>query len=553
MADIESTIGDDVISADIFIQPEINQYVMDLINYDGEPWEAYNRVLRLKYKFKTIPRRVDISYAYRTLLRYGKIERNMKLEEKIMKIKNSASGVAPITIATRPDKFSCKFNCAYCPNEPDQPRSYLSDEPVLVRANKYAFDVVKQFYARARTLHYTENRLDKLEVIVVGGTWSCYDHKYQEEFVCQVYYAANIFFDMLDKKPVRACGTLDEEQNMNETAQCRIISLTLETRPDMITPDEIIRLRHYGCTRVQIGVQHINDSILKYVNRGCSYADIIRAIKLLKDNGFKIDIHIMPNLPSSTPEEDIKMFDALNNSPELQADQWKIYPCEVVKYSKIHEWFKEGKYTPYPETSLKEVLKYAMTHVQPYVRINRVIRDILMKDVYGGISDTGIRATIQKEMENEGIISPDIRSREIKTRDFDSTDIELFIRRYPASDGIEYFISHESHDHKIIYSLLRLRINNTQNMCVFPFLQTCTMIRELHVYGKMLTHDEKTDGVSTQHRGLGRQLIEMAEKISQESGFHQIAVISGAGVRGYYRKLGFELVDSGYMIKKLIY
>jgi ELP3 family radical SAM enzyme/protein acetyltransferase len=557
----------------------ITDYVIDLAKFDGTNWGIFNRSLLKKYKFSSTPTKLRIKKTYTDLVQCGRIEINKKLEEYITPQQAlHSSGVMVVTIATKPDKFSCKFNCHYCPNEPGQPRSYLSDEPVLARAMECNFDTVKQFFERSKILYGTERKLDKLEVIVVGGTWSCYDKEYQHEFITDIYYAANIFVDMFDNKVPREKYDLQTEQKINETASCRIISITLETRPDMINASEIRRFREFGCTRVQLGIQHINDKILTQINRRCYYADTIRAIRLLKDNGFKVDIHIMPNLPGSCAAEDIRMFDEFNNNPDLQVDQWKIYPCTVVPFTEIKKWYEAGTYKPYDDATLMTVIRYALVNVKPYVRINRVIRDIPMSDIIAGVETDNVRDAIYREMASCGIYSQDIRYREIKAKDYDGTNIKLMIRKYIASHGTEYFISHESNDEKTIYSLLRLRINGIENMCVYDDLRnvtqfgvpehsklhkSCTsdtvgcatvpMIRELHVYGAMIPHNKPTDEVATQHRGLGKQLLQCAEDISRENGFGAIAVISGVGVKEYYRKLGYVITtEGGYLLKKFV-
>lgn len=532
---------------------DISDYVIDLSKFDGTNWGIFNRTLLKKYKFSSTPTKLRIKKTYTDLVQCGRIPINKKLEEYITPQQAlHSSGVMVVTIATKPDKFSCKFNCHYCPNEPGQPRSYLSDEPVLARAMECNFDTVKQFFERSKILYGTERKLDKLEVIVVGGTWSCYDKEYQHEFITDIYYAANIFVDMFENKTPREKYDLITEQQINETAMCRIISITLETRPDMINALEIRRFREFGCTRVQLGIQHINDEILTRINRRCYYTDTIRAIRLLKDNGFKVDIHIMPNLPGSCIAEDIRMFDEFNNNPDLQVDQWKIYPCTVVPFTEIKKWYEAGTYKPYDDATLMTVIRYALVNVKPYVRINRVIRDIPMSDIIAGIETDNVRDAIYREMASQCIYSQDIRYREIKAKDYDGTNIKLMVRKYIASYGIEYFISHESNDEKTIYSLLRLRINSPENMCVYDDLREVTMIRELHVYGAMIPHNRPTDEVATQHRGLGKQLLQCAEDISRENGFGAIAVISGVGVKEYYRKLGYVITtEGGYLLKKI--
>ena len=535
------------------VDTQMINYVCDLTTYNGSLWEKFNRDLLKKYKFDKVPKKQLIKQIYSNLLLNGKITQNTKLEDIITPPHAKYSfGVMVVTIATRPDKFSCKFNCHYCPNEPGQPRSYLSDEPVLERAVECNFDTVQQFFERSKILYATERKLDKLEVIVVGGTWSCYDTVYQREFIRDVYYAANIFIDMFEKKEIREKYDLKTEQQINETGTCRIISITLETRPDMINSQEISRLREYGCTRVQIGIQHINDEILHHLNRRCYYADTVRAIRCLLDNFFKVDIHIMPNLPKSSAKEDIRMFNEFITNPDLQVDQWKIYPCMTIPFTKIKEWYDSGEYVPYDETQLSEVIQHALTNVPPYVRINRVIRDIPMKDVIAGVETNSIRDAIYMKMKKEGILSKDIRCREIKSKDFDGSDIKLMVRKYFASEGLEYFISHESNDEKTIYSLLRLRINSINNTCIYNDLQDTAVIREVHVYGAMIPHNHPQDEVATQHRGLGKALIKKAEEITMECGYHKIAVISGVGVKEYYRKIGYTIETSGgYLMKKL--
>lgn len=550
--DIEEVIPTSVAIIGV-VDATYNLYVRDLckINQIGR-WNIEMRKLAKKYSFKGFPRSDRLRFAYKRMIRQGMIEKSEIFEEKMSMNKIGMSGVMIVTIATKPDNFSCCFDCYYCPNEQGQPRSYLSSEPVLANAKAVKFDTVEQFHQRAYTLYNTEYELDKLEVIVLGGTWSCYDHTYQEEFVRDIYYAANIFMDCVDGRIVRDRVTLEQEQRINETASCRIISLTLETRPDMINSEEIKRLRRYGCTRVQIGVQHIDNEILRVINRRCYYEDIVRAIKMLKDNGFKVDVHLMPNLPTSTPEKDIEMLKQMISSPDLQVDQWKLYPCEVVEHTKINEWYRDGKYVPYSERQLMEVLKYAIVNVPYHVRINRIIRDIPLRDVIAGVSSQTYRDDIHKILKIEGLDSQDIRYREVKSKIFDGSNIEIVIRKHYASDGIEYFISHESHDQKTLYSLLRLRINSVHNMCVFPELQKCTFIRELHVHGKMICHDAEPTLEATQHKGLGVELVNAACSITKECGYDNICVISGVGVVQYYtQKLGFERSVFGYLVKKL--
>jgi ELP3 family radical SAM enzyme/protein acetyltransferase len=534
------------------IEDCIDRYVIELSKYAGGQFDAFSRSVMKKFKLPIVPKKLAIRKTYNKLVESGQIQPNQMLES-VTRPPNmtNSSGVVIVTISTKPD-FSCKYNCYYCPKEGNQmPRSYLSGEPVLAHAMKVDFDAVQQFYDRAKSLN-TLDVIDKIEVIVIGGTWSCYDHTYQEEFIRDIYYAANTYTDFVGNKLVRERLDLETEKKFNETSQSRIISITLETRPDQVTPDEIRRFRKYGCTRVQIGVQHINDTILKLINRGCYYADTVRAIKLLRDNSFKIDIHIMPNLPGSNPEEDIRMFDEFIHNPDLQADQFKIYPCCVLPFTRIKEWYEAGTYKPYSYDALLEVVEHALEHVQPYVRINRVIRDIPMEDIIAGIETNNTRDAIYHRMAKRGVYSRDIRYREVMTKEFDEKNVKLMVRQYPASDGIEYFISHESLDEKTIYSLLRLRINGEKNMCIYDDLKQSSLIREVHVYGMMVPHGTSATGGASQHRGLGKQLIQEAERITKTHNLHEISAISGVGVMEYYRKLGYTIMTDGQYLKKFI-
>lgn len=245
-----------------------------------------------------------------------------------------------------------------------QPRSYLSNEPAVSRGNQNDWDCVKQFRDIAGKRIMCGHSVTKVEGIVIGGTWSFYPKEYQDKFIRDYYFAANTLYNSI---PLRNKKSLDEEIKLNESSRCRVIGLTLETRPDFITEKEIIQLRNYGCTRVQLGIQHINDEILRYINRGCNHSKSVKAIKLLKDAGFKVDIHLMPDLPKSNFWEDVKMFEYVLNKEELQADQWKIYPCQTLDFTKIKEWYEDGVYKPYFEE--KKVINFDNIYTDNFYKL----------------------------------------------------------------------------------------------------------------------------------------------------------------------------------------
>ena len=544
---------------DVFIN-----FVKELWKYNFENKKHFLKILqKVRKKYKMSPRMFQLFYIYRELRREHNLEENLSLEEYLTTKKvRRLSGVMVITVLSSPyptyklpngkvkkQRFSCKHNCYYCPNEPGQPRSYLKDEPAVARANKNEFDAVRQFYDRASTYYTIGHPVDKIELLVLGGTWSEYPVQYQEEFIRDLFYAANTFYDTTKRGRL----SLTEEQVINENAKCRIIGLTLETRPDSITPEEIKRFRYYGCTRVQIGVQHTDDNILRIINRGCYLEDTIRAIKLLKDSCYKIDIHLMPDLPFSTPEIDNEMFDMVLESPDLQVDQWKIYPCEVVPWTVIKKWHDKGLYESYGQEKLIEVILNVKKKVHPWIRLNRVIRDIPNQYISGGNNVTNLRQHLLKMLKDRGEKCKCIRCREVKGKNIDPKDIKLFVREYDASNGKEYFISFETKDENTILGFVRLRLIKNSSVDFIKPIRNAALIRELHVYGNMTSlfkfGNKKNN--KTQHSGFGKRLMKKAEEIAFSQGYKKIVVISGIGVKNYYRKLGYYS-EGTYMVKYFV-
>ena len=441
----------------------------------------------------------------------------------------------------------------------EQPRSYLSTEPAVLRANRNGFDPILQIYDRTDALTNCGHIVDKIELLVLGGTWDNYPLEYQESFIRDIYHSINNLHTRGTQK-----FTLEKEIRLAENSNKRIIGLTLETRPDYINKRQIKRLRKFNVTRLQIGVQHIDDDVLNYIERGCNLKDIIKGNNLWKKNGGKIDWHIMPDLPGSSIEKDMEMFKKLFgvNSivevsknyykydlkyPELQADQLKIYPCSVVDWTKIKEWYNNGIYKPYSENeeNLIKVLGYAKNNIFPWIRLNRIIRDIPNMNIIGGNENVNLR---QKLLSRPDINCKCIRCREVKNKITNIEEAELFIREYNGIKSTEYFISYESPDQKTLYGFLRLRINDDNNDIIYKELYDCAFIRELHVYGSIVDHSAKKGTV--QHMGFGKKMMQVAEDISFARGFEKVAVISGVGVREYYRSQGYKLVKD-YMVKDL--
>ena len=524
-------------------------------------------------------------FYYKKFIGQEIIKENKYLIKLLMKKPaNDISGINQITILTSPtpdgQDFSCKHDCFYCPNEPahednnwtPQPRSYLSKEPAVQRANRNKFDPFDQTIDRMNSLLVCGHKCDKLEFIIEGGTFTEYPKRYLENYFKMFIYAINTYFD---SKPKREPFTMEEEITLNKKAKARIIGICIETRPDAILENDedgipwIKTLLSWGVTRLQLGVQQIDNYILKKINRGHTIEKVIEAIEICKNNCFKIDIHLMPDLPYSNMTKDTHMFNAVYSSDKFQPDQIKVYPCEVVPWTKIEKWHKDGKYKPYGEDrdKMDTVLKYAMTQCPPYIRLPRVIRDIPHTYISGGVKCGNLRQIVNDQINKENSYSMDIRFREIgRHPEYTIDDAQLFVREYEASNGTEYFISFESYDNKAIYGFVRLRIPyknreiGIKDIYEFqyellthpkPFynetLEDMGLIRELHVYGGV--QKVNSQGESIQHKGFGKQMLNKAEEIAYINNLKGVVVISGIGVREYYEKLGYTLKNH-YMIKK---
>ena len=476
------------------------------------------------------------------------------------------SGIAPVAVLTKP--YPCPGKCAYCPTEKNVPQSYLSNEPAVMRAIRCNYDPYLQVQMRLRALEANGHEPTKIELIVIGGTWSVLPEKYKYWYIANLFAGANNFtnqFQISKSPPAIASEAgragkfqiqnhkfqtnnfkkkLLKEQKKNEKAKYKIIGLTLETRPDYIDKKELLEMREFGCTRVEIGVQQIDDKILKLNKRGHGVAEITQATKLLKNYGFKVTYHIMPGLPGSTPAKDLKMFKQIFADERFQPDQIKFYPTVVTKGSLLYRWWKAGKYKPYSDKILRKLIIDCKKIVPQYVRIIRLIRDIPSESIMAGNVITNLRQI----MKDEGVKCRCIRCRECRNEALPrSTHPTLYKIQYKASDGEEYFISYESEDKKTLYGFCRLRLPHPAEEQNFVSLQDTALIRELHVYGELVPVGKNK---KIQHAGLGKKLMAEAEKIAMKNGFKKIAVISGIGVRDYYRKLEYRLWNS-YMIKKL--
>lgn len=557
-------------------------------------------------KISNIPQNTDLIPIYRDMIKFKKISASSILENILRKKKiRTLSGIVSITVIT-PD-FGCPGKCIYCPTEKGMPKSYLSNEPAVMRAIANKFDPYLQVASRLKMLKAQGHPTDKIELIIAGGTWSAIPENYQIWFVKECFRAANGKSVKLkaknEKQQLKTKNfnalweNLFDEQKKNETAENRIVGLTLETRPDWINEKEIKMMRLLGATRAELGVQSIYDDVLKKCARGHTVKETIDATKILKDAGFKINYHIMLGLPGSTPKRDEKMLEELFKNSDFQPDMLKIYPCVVLKGTPLYKLYKIGKYRPYSDKQIVNILKKAKTKIPEYCRIVRVIRDIPTSSIMAGGKISNLREIIHREMARENKQCRCIRCREIKNSKLKAKNLKLKRLDYLASGGREIFLSFEDIKNDKLVALLRLRIDNVSgnsaalspslilanpaigsedashfcpsqtrgpcqkwpqtrswdntaefNNSIIPILQNAAIIREAHTYGQMERINEQG---KTQHLGLGKKLMKEAEKIAKkEFDVLKIAVISGVGARNYYRKLGYKLKDT-YMIKEL--
>ncbi len=486
----------------------------------------------------------------------------------------SASGIVNVSVVMPPDTFSCKYNCKFCPNEPDMPRSYLSNEDAIKRASSVHFIAAEQVWVRFRALEVNGHPIDKIEFRILGGTFSCYEHPVADAFIRDLYYAANTYYDPL---PRREPLSLQKEQELNTVARIHVVGLGVETRPDEITLPEIVRFRKYGVTRVEIGVQHTDDALLRIVNRGHGVKQSRRAIQLLKEYGFKVEIHIMTDLPGATPEGDKECYrQVLQADPDLTPDYMKDYPCLDVTFTEIKQWKHSGRWTPYAEREngalLRDVLVYRQAITPPYVRVNRIQRDFaeaMDSNEHLGFTSathmTNMAQIVKRDAEREGIYCQCIRCSEIRNETFDTAEITYNTLQFRASGAEEYFISATvPRPHRdLLLGFIRLRLCVSHDISpdsaryhphpMEELRGKTAMIRELHVYGsvRQVAQDAHTaGGNSAQHLGIGKQLLHRAEAIASNNAYTKMAIISGIGVRDYYRKRGYELQGT-YMVKKL--
>ncbi len=448
------------------------------------------------------------------------------------------SGVAPMAVMMKP--HYCPGNCVYCPLEEGMPKSYLSDEPAAQRAKQLNFDPRLQVEMRIKQLESNGHITDKIDLIVIGGTFGAYPDDYKLEFFKGMYDGVNGF----------VAETLVEAIKFNETGKRRIVGISVETRPDWVSVDEIKLWRSVGVTKVQLGVQAFDEKILKKIERGHSLETVSEATRMCRNAGLKICYHFMPNLPGSDPEKDKQMAAEMFSNPAFQPDYLKVYPAMVIPTTELYRMWKRGEYVSYGDDELKGVLREIKILTPKWCRIDRLVRDISKKWVSSGSLVTNMRQLLQEELKKEGKKCLCIRCREVRGGVYDAK-VELLVDERETQGGKELFLSFESEDS--LFSMLRLRLPGKDEEVIFGELTGAAIVREVHTYGQVKEIIDRRSSIvdsKTQHRGLGKRLLVEAERVAKERGYQKMAIISAVGTREYYKNLGYELIGE-YMVKDL--
>ena len=509
--------------------------------------------------------------------------RYLKLIPRILaKPGRTLSGVAPVTVLTKP--FPCPGECIFCPSDARMPKSYLSDEPGAQRAEANKFNPYLQVYNRLRVYAMNGHATGKIELIILGGSWSSYPVGYRRWFVKECFRAMNEFDQTELGRPSRAglvwyqsrlsrnevrrqgqsynllVGREDKrrevsreqadwrevvrQQRKNERAGSRCVGLSVETRPDLVTVKEAVGMRRLGVTKVQVGLQSLDDEILRLNRRGHGVEQTRQALGVLRKLGFKLQGHWMANLYGSTPTKDKKDFGKIWGDLGVRVDELKIYPCALVKTAELYDIYMVGKWKPATKDELLDVVKQAMLSTPRYCRLSRVGRDFSAGDIAVGNKKTNLREMVDAEIERADERVVDIRAREVRSRLMDGIKLKWRVTEYDTLVSSERFIELVTEDDELA-GFCRLSLPQGKPLVVE--LAGCAVVRELHVYGRAVGVGEKA-GEKWQHRGLGKRLMGRAERLAREAGYVKLAVISAVGTREYYRRLGYMMVGM-YMIK----
>jgi len=546
--------------------------VKDILKTKKDSTSSIEKILRKNPGENSILSKGAVIKAYSLLkneLNLSKSEEQLFYKKIRMKNVRTISGVTPITVLTKP--FPCPGKCIFCPNDVRMPKSYLSEEPGAQRAEANRFDPYLQTHNRLAALKNIGHPIEKVELIILGGTWSSYPKQYQIWFVKRCFDAMNDFYnkntDLIKPKISQPYNekNLNQKNNktyneivskalkiqeglqeratwkdlfkshtLNESGVIRCVGLVIETRPDEINKEEIINLRRLGATKVQIGIQSLSDRVLELNKRGHDIKKTSEAIRLLREAGFKIQGHWMPNLYGSSPQKDIIDYKKMFKNISYKPDELKIYPCSLLYTAELMNYYKKGLWKPYNEKELLKVLQFVLKTTPRYCRITRMIRDIPSTDIVIGNKKTNFRQIVESSIKHK---VQEIRSREIKNSNVKIEKLKIKVTSYKTSNSTEKFIEYITENDKIA-GFLRLSLPKEKTKHFIRELTRSAIIREIHVYGQSLEIGDEKKG-KAQHIGLGKNLIYIAIEISKKNKYEKLSVISSVGTREYYRKRGF--------------
>lgn len=518
---------------DLRVQREtVLAYLEGLLAEARHDGESYNRLVkRMGRAGHPVLSKARLLRAYQALVAAGEIEADERAPARLLlKPVRTASGVAPVTVLTKP--YACPGKCIFCPTDARMPKSYLSDEPGGMRALQLDFDPYVQTARRIEAMQTIGHSAEKVELLILGGTWSAYPQAYQEWFVRRCFDAMN----------GQEASSLEEAHHLNERARLRNVGLVIETRPDHVTVEELRRLRWLGVTRVQLGAQSLDDRVQDLNKRGHSLDDLRRSMYLLRSAGFKITLHWMPNLLGATAASDLADSLRLWRDPTLRPDELKIYPTALLAGTELHDHYLRGEYQPYDLDTLRTLLADVMQAVPRYCRLNRVMRDIPKPDIVAGVTNSNLRQIAEEQLRKAGTPCQCIRCREVRRESIDLSAVSILVERYDTDHSQELFISANTAEDRLA-GFLRLSLPTEKPS--LPELEGLAMIRQLQVYGPMEAIAQRGER-HAQHRGLGARLIAAARREAAAAGYTRWAVIAAVGTRDYYRRFGFD-VEGLYM------
>jgi elongator complex protein 3 len=492
------------------------------------------------YSLTSLPKNEDI-------LRF--VDRSDPVRELLMvKPVKTSSGV--VVIAVMPKPYTCpQGKCIYCPGgiTINTPPSYTGQEPVTRQAQRFEYDPFLQIHSKLAQIESLGHETGKVELVIVGGTFPFMPEDYQRDFITTCFHALN-------NSNTKICesSSLTDAMRENETAKSRCVGLTVETKPDYCKSKHVDLMLDMGVTRIELGVQSLQEGVIKAINRGHTISDVVESFRVARESGFKLVAHMMPGLPGSSPEEDIQDFCTLIENPHFKPDMLKIYPTLVLEHTPLYDLYKAGKYTPYTLEEIVKVLFEVKKRIPPWIRIMRVQREIDSSEIIAGPTCGNLRQIVLRRLHDQGLKCHCIRCREVGKQSLGSIPSSSIILNridYDASEGREVFLSFETKDQSKILGFLRLRkIVNSHRK---ELSQDCAIVRELHVYGSMLSVGSHKTTKSCQHTGYGLKLMHEAERISgEEFGVSALFVISAVGTREYYKKIGYS-IHGPYMVKVL--